>query len=336
MELLIKTYLQKGNDRMRIKEKQNENIITDRSIRDKCAEHYEVLEKVKELLLISGTDFAVIAQVADYYGTGLETIASLVKDNREELLEDGLVNASGQETKEILAKSSKNFANERGYFVCDGIKFNHRNNLLFPRRAILRVGMLLRDSEVAKEVRTQLLNIEEKASDETKTQDIDEEQSLMLSVGMAVASGDATAVAVASAKLVEFKNRHIQKLENDNKALAEGILEWKDRNKLNAGIRKLAAVTGIHFSKMWNELYKNLQYKYGICVKQRGGTPYIQWIDESEWADVMKTFCAMCEAYEQSPTEMLQQSTPLQNLKQNDKLKGMAALNDLKARRISV
>ena len=30
---------------------------------------------------------------------------------------------------------------------------------------------------------------------------------------------------------------------------------------------------------------------------------------------------------------MLQQSTPLQNLKQNDKLKGMAALNDLKARR---
>lgn len=85
MELLIKTYLQKGNDRMRIKEKQNENIIADRSIRDKCAEHYEVLEKVKELLLISGTDFAVIAQVADYYGTGLEAIASLVKDNREEL-----------------------------------------------------------------------------------------------------------------------------------------------------------------------------------------------------------------------------------------------------------
>lgn len=174
---------------------------------------------------------------------------------------------------------------------------------------------MLQQSWVAREVREQLLNIEEKVSDETKTHDIDEEQSLMLSVGMAVASGDATAVAVASAKLVEFKNRHIQKLENDNKALAEGILEWKDRNKLNAGIRKLASVTGIHFSKMWNELYKNLQYKYGICVKQRGKTPYIQWIDESEWNDVTKTFCAMCEAYGQSPTEMLQQTTPVGNLK---------------------
>lgn len=199
--------------------------------------------------------------------------------------------------------------------MCDGIKFNHRNNLLFPRRTILRVGMLLRDSEVAKEVRTQLLNIEEKSSAEARTHDIDEEQRLMLSVGMAVASGDAIAVAVASAKLVEFKDRHIQKLESDNKALAAGILEWKDRNKLNAGIRKLAAVTGIHFSKVWNELYKNFQYKYGICVKQRGGTPYIQWINESEWDDVMKTFYATCEAYEQSPTEMIQQTIPVCNLK---------------------
>lgn len=66
---------------MRIKEKQNNNIIADRSIRDKCIEHYEVLGKVKELLLIPETDYAVISQVADYYETGLEAIASLVKDN---------------------------------------------------------------------------------------------------------------------------------------------------------------------------------------------------------------------------------------------------------------
>lgn len=132
----------------------------------------------------------------------------------------------------------------------------------------------------------------------------------MLAVGMAVASGDANAVAVATTNLIAFKNRHIEKLKNDNKALADGILEWKDRDRLNAGIRKLSAVTGIHFSKMWNELYKNLQYKYGICLKQRGGTPYVQWIKESEWDKVIKTFCAMCEAYEQSPTEMFQQTTP--------------------------
>lgn len=170
--------------------------------------------------------------------------------------------------------------------------------------------MLLQQSEIAREVRNQLLNIEEKTSTETKMEDIEEEQKLMLSVGMAVASGDANAVAIASANLVAFKNRHIEKLQNDNKALAGEILSWSDRKKLNAGVRQLSAVTGIPFGNMWNELYKNLQYKYGICLKQRGGKPYIQWVDESEWENVIKTFCAMCEAYDQSPTEMFQQNTP--------------------------
>lgn len=292
-------------------------FIDDRTLRDNSVGHYEVLEKVKKLLLIPNFEVMTLKQVADYYEVDPHTVEMICSRNSDELNSDGVCR---KKVKDFL-NSQHVRAEKSSYtttFVYDnGLNITMSNGGLkvFPRRAILRVGMLLRDSEIAKEVRTQLLNIEEKTSNETKTHDIDEEQSLMLSVGMAVASGDATAVAVSSAKLVEFKNRHIQKLENDNKALAEGILEWKDRNKLNAGIRKLAAVTGIHFSKMWNELYKNLQYKYGICVKQRGGTPYIQWIDESEWDDVMKTFCAMCEAYEQSPTEMLQQTTPVNNLK---------------------
>ena len=292
-------------------------FINDRNLRDNNVEHYEVLEKVKSLILLPGTDFAILKQVADFYEVDEETVQTVYKRNKDELNLDGVSLKKCGELSIVHYEQLNSSKGKYTYIFKDGkmLDIPTRGVKVFPRRAILRIGMLLRDSVIAKEVRTQLLNIEEKTSDETKTRDIDEEQSLMLSVGMAVASGDATAVAVASAKLVEFKNRHIQKLENDNKALAEGILEWKDRNKLNAGIRKLTAVTGIHFSKMWNELYKNLQYKYGICVKQRGGTPYIQWIEESEWDDVMKTFCAMCEAYEQSPTEMLQQTTPVDNLK---------------------
>lgn len=298
---------------------EQENIISDRSIRDKCIGRYEVLEKVKKLLLLPGTDLMSIDQVADFYEVSSQGIKNLYSQNKEEIDGDGtkmlprdFYNGSNEKSISVdIKQTSVTYTFEDGQIVT----INNRGLKAFSKRAVLRIGMMLQQSWVARDVREQLLNIEEKTSDETKIQDIDEEQSLMLSVGMAVASGDATAVAVASAKLVEFKNRHIQKLENDNKALAEGILEWKDRNKLNAGIRKLAAVTGIHFSKMWNELYKNLQYKYGISVKQRGGTPYIQWIDESEWNDVMKTFCAMCEAYEQSPTEMFQQTTPVDNLR---------------------
>ena len=290
-------------------------FIDDRHLRDKNVSRFDVLEKVKDLLLISGTDYAVLSQVADYYEVGLEAIASLVKDNREELLEDGLINATGVETKEILGKFSKDFANQRGYFTCDGIKFNHRNNLLFTRRSILRVGMLLRDSVIAKEVRTQLLNIEEKTSDDVKIQDITEEQSLMLAVGMAFANGDLNAFATASTNLVAFKNRHIEqlqadneKLENDNMALAGDILEWSDRKKMSAGIRRLKTFTTLTYADLWNELYRNLQYKYGISLKQRGKSPFIQHVKESEWDKVIKVFSAMCEAYGQSPTDMFKQT----------------------------
>lgn len=300
--------------RLTKEQKEQENIISDRDMRDKCVERYEVLEKVKNLLLLPGTDLMSIDQVADYYEVSSQGIKNLYSQNREEIDEDGtkilprdFYNGSTEKSTSVEVKqTSVTYTFENGQTVT----INNRGLKAFSRRAVLRIGMLLQQSEVAREVRNQLLNIEEKTSTETKTEDIEEEQKLMLSVEMAVASGDANAVAIASANLVAFKNRHIEKLQNDNKALAGEILSWSDRKKLNAGVRQLAAVTGIPFGNMWNELYKNLQYKYGICLKLRGGKPFIQWVDESEWENVIKTFCAMCEAYDQSPTEMFQQTTP--------------------------
>lgn len=287
-------------------------FIDDRLLRDKSVGHYEVLEKVKDLLLLPGTELATVKQVADFYEAGEEAIVSIYSRHADELESDGMYVAKYKELSNLQYESLKTSKGRVTFIFENGteLDFPTRGQKVFPRRAILRVGMLLRDSVIAKEVRTQLLNIEEKTSEEVKVQDITEEQRLMLNVGMAYASGDINAMLKATTEYNAFQNRHIEKLKNDNKALADGILEWKDRDRLNAGIRKLSAVTGIHFSKMWNELYKNLQYKYGICLKQRGGTPYVQWIKESEWDKVIKTFCAMCEAYEQSPTEMFQQTTP--------------------------
>lgn len=231
-------------------------FIDDKVLRDKSVEHYEVLEKVKELLLIPNTKWATQKQVAEYYEVGEKAIETIYSRHRDELESDGVslksykeflnIQNEGLEISYVVGKTIFIFANGNELTV------PNRGLKVFPRRAILRVGMLLRDSEVAKEVRTQLLNIEEKTSTEIKTEDIEEEQKLMLSVGMAVASGDANAVAIASANLVAFKNRHIEKLQNDNKALAGEILSWSDRKKLNAGVRQLAAVTGIPFGNMWN------------------------------------------------------------------------------------
>lgn len=303
---------------MRIKQNSNENVISDRNMRDKCVGHYEVLERVKNLLILPDTELMSINQGAEYYEVTPEWIKELYGSHREEIDSDGteILPRGFYNGSKLKPTSVEQKQTSVTYRFDDGqvVTINNRGLKAFSKRAVLRIGMLLQQSNVATRVRTALLDIEEKTSNETKTQDINEEQRLMLNVGMAYASGNMEALMKATTEYNAFQNRHIEQLKNDNKALAGDILEWKDRNKLNAGIRKLAAVTGIHFSKMWNELYKNLQYKYGICLKQRGGTPYVQWIKESEWDNVMKTFCAMCEAYEQSPTEMFQQVTPLSTL----------------------
>lgn len=313
--------------RLTKEQKETENpLLASKQLRDKCVGRYEVLEQVKSLLLLPDNETATVKQIAEYYSSirtdeekalgkediiiSEDAIQKIYQRNKEEFSNDG-----------VMVKKSKDFLNwtkcpsQRGSVTMqfDNGKILTISNAgikVFPKRAILRIGMLLTGSEVSSEIRSQLLNIEEKTSTETKTEDINEEQRLLLNVGMAYASGDINAMLKATTEYNAFQNRHIEKLENDNKALAGDILEWKDRKKLNAGIRKLSAVTGIPFGNMWNELYKNLQYKYGICLKQRGDKPYLQWIKEEEWKDVLKTFCAMCEAYNQSPTEMFQQTTP--------------------------
>ena len=234
-----------------------DNIISDRNIRDKCVSHYEVLERVKELFLLPDTDLMSINQVAEYYEVSPQWIKDLYTQNKNEIDSDGtkMIKRNHYDGSLLKTTSVEKKQTSVTYIFDNGqiVTINNRGLKAFSRRAVLRIGMLLQQSDVARRVRDALLDIEEKASPEVKIKDIEEEQNLMMEVGRAVASGDANAVAIASTNLIAFKNRHIEKLENDNKRLAGEILEWSDRNRLNAGVRKLASVTGIHFSKIWNE-----------------------------------------------------------------------------------
>lgn len=298
----------------------NELTFTeDRNLRDNCISHYEVLERVKNLLLIPGMEFSTMKQVAEFYDVEVKAIEKVCLRNKDELISDGVELKS---YKDFLIRQDVGLETVKGKVLLtlengNVLSVPNRGLKVFPRRAILRIGMLLRDSAVAKEVRTQLLNIEEKTSNEIKTEDINEEQRLITNVGMAFASGNINDLLKATTEYNAFQNRHITKLKEDNKALAGDILEWKDRNKLNAGVRKLASVTKIYFGKMWNELYKNLQYKYGISLKRRGDKPYIQHVKQDEWKFVIMTFSAMCEAYGQSPSDIFQQVTPKKALETN-------------------
>lgn len=287
---------------------QDVDILESRDLRDELSNRVEVLDKVKKLLMYPELDFMTIQQVADYYEVDYDAIKSVIRRNRDELTEDGLRMGN---YKEFLKGQDDTLKKLQGkvivYLNNEEVTIPNRGLYIFPRRAILRVGMLLRDSDIAKEVRTQLLNIEEKATVETKIEDITTEEKLMLEIGKGVANGDAIEVARASAALMEFKNRHIQKLEDTNKALANGILTWEDRSQINFAMRKLAQYANVNYGKLWNEFYKHLKYKYHIDLKLRGNKPWIQYMRKEEWDSVGKTFSALCMSYGVDPNEMVPQ-----------------------------
>lgn len=131
-------------------------LLENRDLRESLMEHCEVLEKVKQLLLLPGTEYATVKQVAEFYVVDELSIQKICVRHKEELQEDGMSNKKytdfliGQDVQleTVKGKVILHFKNGENF------EFPNRGAKVFPRRAILRIGMLLRDSEVAKEVRT--------------------------------------------------------------------------------------------------------------------------------------------------------------------------------------
>lgn len=125
-------------------------LIESKSLRESVIDRTEVLEKVKNLsMLPDGLDVS-IEMAANYYEVGKEAINSCIKDNRSELEADGLKVLKGNEL--------------RSFKDISVIGKNARSFTIIPRRALLRIGMLLRDSVVAQTVRTYLLDTESEAT----------------------------------------------------------------------------------------------------------------------------------------------------------------------------
>jgi hypothetical protein len=291
--------------------KNEEELLEQKELREQLIGRIEVLEKVNVLFLIPQTDVASVKQVSDFYEVDESIIKMVYARHKDELNNDGV---SLQSYKDFLKSQAVTLETVKGKAILkyeDGSTLDvpMRGLRVFPRRAILRIGMLLRDSQVAKEVRTQLLNIEEKTEVEVKIHDINEEKNIQLEIGMAYASGNPDTIMLATAKYMSFKNRHIEQLQHDNKALAGEILKWEDRSKINFAVRKLSKLINKQIGFIWNELYKELKYKHHIDVKLRGGTPYIQHIKKEEWSKVIQTFSAICEKNNISPSDILSNIT---------------------------
>lgn len=116
-----------------------------RAERDSLATRTDVLDKVKVLSLLPDDMHATTEQVANYFEVGIETVKNVVKRNRDEIEGDGYRTITRSAFEERFTMNLPSSASTIA---------------LFPRRAILRTAMLLRDSSVARQVRTYLLDSE--------------------------------------------------------------------------------------------------------------------------------------------------------------------------------
>ena len=140
-------------------------LVESRTMRDQHVYREEVLEKVKILPTLPNTLEITLQMAANYYDVPLETIRSLVKRNRLEF----------NEYEELRLLKGKNLA-EFKTLVQDEPALSGVNSLqLLNRRGLLRLGMLLTESEVARSVRNYLLNIEEVSDTEQKRWAIERE-----------------------------------------------------------------------------------------------------------------------------------------------------------------
>lgn len=128
-------------------------LVESKALRESYIYRTDVLDKVKRLMLLPDDVNANIEMVATFYEVPRKAIDSLIWDHREEVETDGLRVLSGAELEQFVISFGEK-AN---------ISRKVRSLTIIPRRAILRIGMLLRDSPVARAVRDKLLDMEDVA-----------------------------------------------------------------------------------------------------------------------------------------------------------------------------
>lgn len=140
-------------------------LIESKTMRDQHVYRDEVLEKVKIIPTLPNTFEVTLQMAADYYEVPYDTIKSVIKRNRKEFNEYG-------EIRILKGQPLRDFKTQ----VQLGPELTNAPSLtLVNRRGLLRIGMMLTESEIAKSVRNYLLNIEEISDEEQRRWAIERE-----------------------------------------------------------------------------------------------------------------------------------------------------------------
>lgn len=212
---------------------------------EQVVSHIEVLDKVKHLLTIPGTDTMTTRQVADYYGVEIDTVRRVYQRHKNEIDADGVMMKKAEDflnrpqnnrltepkvqpkvvdkltepkiqlegsaavSPQVQVRNTADFCKLVIWPELGAeLKVSNRGIRVFSRRAVLRIGMLMPGSRVATEVRTQLLNVFEKVPTVMVIEPIDNERELRKRVGDSIISGRFAEAADYISQLTEYLERN--------------------------------------------------------------------------------------------------------------------------------
>lgn len=280
----------------------NESLVESIEMRENLIGRVDVLEKVKKLFLIPGIEMMTTRQVAEYYDVDIFSINRCFQRNRAEIERDGVKSVKRSDmVEETLTEQDVQLKDGPGKI---SIIYNggeavipNRGTYAFSKRAVLRIGMLLRDSEIAKEVRTQLLNTLENAGDDIIVKEIITEIEYITEIVKAFAKNDHTGMLLASQALSQYYKRHIIKLEENVSIVTGKNLTTNPRGLVTRLIRAYAAARrhGV-FAFAWTDFYKELHYQKGLRLKRRSGYKgnQLDVVKDDEWPALVEVASSMC------------------------------------------
>ncbi len=176
------------------------DLIEDIETRKEHLEKVEVLDKIKKLTLLPNTELMTTRAVAEWFEVTQEVIRDNLRRNESELRESGVVFKKHREIKDLVNREN-----------ISQLKIPTSGTNVFTKRAVLNLGMLLRDSLIAKELRNHILNVYESAPDEIKDYSIEYEKQLSIDVLFAKSEEDKLK---AMKKYKDYKDKYINKLED--------------------------------------------------------------------------------------------------------------------------
>ncbi|MEU6181186.1 hypothetical protein [Streptomyces coeruleorubidus] len=151
----------------------NELILTEsRTMRTQTIERTEALDKVKALSMLPDDLHVTTEMAAAYYEVDTQAIHSLVRRNRDELMQNGMQTIQGAELRTYKAETGG-----QGDHLFNGV----RSLRLFTRRALLNVGQLLSESDVARRIRHYLLNAEQVVRQEVQPRQVNRPRGMTVS-----------------------------------------------------------------------------------------------------------------------------------------------------------